>query len=62
MLVINRGIVIIMTNSQKTVFPIKKLCIYAKIKKIKKMNTSQIVDNRSPHTDNVYVTSLSKNV
>ncbi len=24
------------------------------------MNTSQIVDNRSPHTNNVYVASLSE--
>ncbi len=29
MLVTNRGIVIIMTNPQKTVFLIKKSCIYA---------------------------------
>ncbi len=34
MLVTNRGIAIIMTNPQKTVFLIKKLCIYAKKKKL----------------------------
>ncbi len=33
MLVTKRGIVIIMTNPQKTVFLIKKVCIYAKKKK-----------------------------
>ncbi len=42
MLVTNRGIVIIMTNPQKTVFLIKKLCIYAKKKKyLKKCLTNK---------------------
>ncbi len=36
MLVTNRGIVIIMANPQKTVFLIKKSCLYAKKKKKKK--------------------------
>ncbi len=36
MLVTNRGIVIIMTNPQKTVFLIKKSCIFAKKTKTKK--------------------------
>ncbi len=36
MLVTNRGVVIIMTNTQKTVFLIKKSCIKEKKKKMKK--------------------------
>ncbi len=36
MLVTNRGIVIIMTNPQKTVFLIKKSCIYTKKRRKKK--------------------------
>ncbi len=41
MLVTNRGIVIIMTNPQKTVFLIKKSCIYAKKKRSCKPKVSQ---------------------
>ncbi len=42
MLVNNRGIVIIMTNPQKTVFLIKKLCIYSKKEKKKKVSAFSI--------------------
>ncbi len=38
MFVTNRGIVIIMTNPQKTVFLIKKSCIYANKSFNKKIN------------------------